>query len=79
MDSEEAKQYVTEVSVSSSETKQIEQYEPSEASVGFTAEVPADEDPQAVQEALSELAREQARSEILERWEAHLRKEMDED
>jgi hypothetical protein len=81
MDREEAKEFVTTVEASSSEKKMLEQYEPSEATVGFTAKIPddADVDPEAVQNELSDLAREKAREEVLERWEMYIRKEMEDD
>lgn len=74
METEDAKEYITTVEVSAQKRKQLAQYEPAEASTSYIAEVPDDEDPEEVREALNELAWEATESAILERWEEHVRK-----
>ena len=77
MDEETAKGLVTEVVVSTSKKKQLGDYEPAEASTEYTAEVPEDEDPAEVREVLNELAWQDTEESIMERWEKHVRKNMD--
>lgn len=74
MDEEQAKQYVTEVTVSASKKKQLGQYEPAEAHTSMVAEVPEDEDPEEVRQALNEVVWRHTEESIMERWEAHVRK-----
>lgn len=79
METKEAKDLVTEVTVSASKKKQISDYEPAEAYTEYTAEVPKGEDPEEVREALNDLAWEATESAVMERWEAHVRKQMDDE
>lgn len=79
MEQEDALEYVTEVEVSASEKKQLKQYEPAEGSVSYTAEVPDDVDPLEVQERLSELAVEEAKLQVMQRYESYIRKDMDDE
>jgi hypothetical protein len=74
MDTDEAKQYVTEVQVGADKKKQLGQYEPATAHTFLTAEVPEGVDPDEVVEALEELAWESTERSIMERWEKHVRK-----
>lgn len=74
MDRDEAKERVTEVTVSASKKKQLDQYEPAEAHTSFKAEVLKDDDPEELRETLNEMAWEGTEEAILERWEQHVRK-----
>lgn len=75
MDTEEALDSVTEITVTASETRQISQYEPSESEVSLTATVGDDVDVDALQKALSQEARERAEREIMHRIEEHIKQE----
>lgn len=78
MDADKAAEYVTDVSVEFSEKKQIEQYQPAEATVGYEAEdIPEDVDPVELHDALMEMAREQAKRDIMKRLEEKIKKDAD--
>ena len=79
MDREDALEEVTEVTVSASEKKQLDQYEPATAHVEYTASVGEDQDPVALREELSQQAEEDAKRAILRRWEEYVRKAAGED
>jgi hypothetical protein len=78
MDRDEALGQVTEVSVSASEKKILDDYEPAESTVQLTAEVQDDMDPVEVEEELSKVAQERAKRNVLRRWESYLRQSDDE-
>lgn len=78
MDKDQALEHVTEIEVSAGEKRMLEQYEPAEAHVTYTAAVPDGVDPEAVQEALSSKAASDAKRAVLRRWEEYLRKQDDE-
>ena len=78
MNRDEALDQVTEVSVSASEKKQLDQYEPAEATVKLTAEVQDDMDPVELEEELSQVAQDRAKRDVLRRWESYLRQSDDE-
>jgi hypothetical protein len=69
---------VTEVTAKASETKQISQYEPSEATVSYTAEVPEDVHPAVLERQLEKQAQEDAKRMITRRVEEQIRQEEDE-
>lgn len=79
MNTEQAKAAVTEVAVSASEKKQLDQYEPAEATVGFTATVPEGVDAVELRQELSDMATEQAKAQVLARWEEYIRQDMDDE
>jgi hypothetical protein len=81
MDEAEAKEFVTEVQASASEKKQLDQYEPAEGHVSFTAEVPddADVDPVELQRKLGDMATEEAKMQVMQRYESYIRKEMEDE
>lgn len=79
MNEDEALEYVTTVEVSASEKKQLDQYEPAEGYVGFVAEVPDDVDPLEVERVLSDLATEEAKMQVMQRYESYIRKDMDDE
>lgn len=79
MDREAALDAVTEVTVSASEKKQLDQYEPATAHVEYTASVGEDQDPEELREELSKQAEEDAKRAILRRWEEYVRKAAGED
>jgi len=79
MDRADALENVTEVTATASETKQIQQYEPSEATVSYTATVPEDVHPAVLERQLEKQAQEDAKRMITRRVEEQIRKEEDED
>ena len=79
MDREDALEEVTEVTVSASEKKQLDDFEPAEAYVSYTASVGESQDPTALREELSQQAEEDAKRAILRRWEEYVRKAAGED
>jgi len=79
MDRKDALDLVTEVTASASETKQVQQYEPSEAYVEYTAEVPEDVNPAVLERQLEKQAQEDAKRMITRRIEEQIRQEEDEE
>lgn len=77
MDTDEAKKLVTTVEVSSEETRQLEEYEPTSVTVGMEAEVPESEDVEEIEEALRELCREKTREEMVTRQTEWLKQQSD--
>lgn len=75
MDDKELSDRITEVSVSASKKKQLEQYEPINEHVEFTAEVRDGDDPEEVADALEDQAWEQVEQGVMERYETHVRKD----
>jgi hypothetical protein len=78
MDRKEALSNVTEVTATASETKQIQQYEPSEATVSYTASVPEDVHPAVLERQLEKQAQEDAKRMITRRVEEQIRQEAEE-
>jgi hypothetical protein len=78
MDRASALEHVTEVTAEASETKQVSQYEPSEATVSYTAEVPEGVHPVLLEEELGEQAQEDAKKMIMRRVEEQVRQDTDE-
>lgn len=78
MDRKEALSHVTEVTAKSSETVQIKQYEPSEATVSYTASVPEDVHPAVLERQLEKQAQEDAKRMITRRVEEQIRQEAEE-
>lgn len=78
MDRKEALSHVTEVTATASETKQIQQYEPSEATVSYTASVPEDVHPAVLERQLEKQAQEDAKRMITRRVEEQIRQEAEE-
>jgi hypothetical protein len=74
VDKQEALDCVTEVTVSASKKKQLDQYEPIEGHSSFTATVPEGADPEEVEEALNELVWDAVEENVMERWERYVRK-----
>jgi F420-0:gamma-glutamyl ligase len=70
---------VTEVTVSHSEKKQLQQFEPAETRVEVTRAVGPDDDVDEVVEEAIEYATEQAKQAMLKRYEAYVRKNMGSD
>jgi predicted metal-dependent hydrolase len=79
MNETKALERVTEVEVSHTAKKQIEQYEPETASTTIRAEVGADDDPEELADTLSQFVQRQVKEDITRRLEEHLRKEMSDD
>jgi len=79
MDRKDALDLVTEVTTSASEKVQIERYEPSEAYVEYTAEVPEDVNPAVLERQLEKQAQEDAKRMITRRIEEQIRQEEDEE
>ena len=77
MDKSEALEHVTEISVSASETVQIEQYEPSKSHVSYTAAVPEDVNPVVLENQLQKAAQESAQRMMMRRVEQQIREEDD--
>lgn len=78
MDRADALDCVTEVTASATETKQVQQYEPSKAHVAYTAEVPEDVNPAVLERQLEKQAQEDAKRMITRRIEEQIRQEDDE-
>lgn len=78
MNRQNALDLVTEVTASASETVQIKQYEPSKATVEYTATVPEDKDPAMVEMHLERQAQEDAKRMITRRIEQNIKNEADE-
>jgi hypothetical protein len=78
MERETALEQVDEVTVTASEKKQLDQYEPCEATASLTATVPDDMDAGELQEELAKEAQEAAKRDVLRRWESYLRQSDDE-
>ena len=79
MDRKNALDLVTEVTAAASETRQIEEYEPSKAYVEYTAQVPEDSNPALVELQLEKQAQEDAKRMITRRIEEQIRKEEDDE
>ena len=75
MERKSALDLVTEVTAAASEKVQIQQYEPSEAYVEYTAQVPEDENPALVELQLEKQAQEDAKRMITRRIEEQVRQE----
>lgn len=71
----DALEMVTEVTAAATETKQVQQYEPSKAYVEYTAQVPEDENPVLVELQLEKQAQEDAKRMITRRIEEQVRQE----
>jgi len=74
MDRNDALDSVTEIEVSASELKQLQQYENAEAQVTLRAEVGENESVDELEAELSEYVEEQAKLNVLRRWESYIRK-----
>lgn len=77
MNQEDALDNVTEIEVSNTEKRQLEQYQPATAHVSVTATVGEEDDPEEVRSALQEYTSEKTKEAILERVEEFIRKDMD--
>lgn len=77
MERDEALEQVTEVTVRASEKKILDDYEPAESAVTLTADVPDDCDVAELREELAEAVQEQAKRDVLRRWESYIRKQDD--
>jgi len=77
MDRADALNCVTKVTATASETRQIQQYEPSEAQVSYTAEVPEGVNPAVLERQLEKQAQEDAKRMIMRRVEERVRNEND--
>jgi hypothetical protein len=75
MDTQEALDSVKEVSVTASETKQVQQYEPSSAEVEYKASVGDEQSAEILQHKLGELAQEHAKRLIARRVEQQVKDE----
>ena len=77
MDRADALDFVTEVTAKASETRQIQEYEPSSAEVEYTASVPDDVNPAVLERQLEKQAQEDAKRMIMRRVEERVRNEND--
>jgi hypothetical protein len=75
MQRQNALEMVTEVTAAATETKQVQQYEPSKAYVEYKAQVPEDENPALVELQLEKQAQEDAKRMITRRIEEQIRQE----
>lgn len=78
MTDNDALENVTEVSVTASEKRMLDDYEPYESRVTVTAEVGEDDDVDSIEAELTEWVSAKVTENVLERYEAYIRKEMDE-
>jgi len=78
MERQDALDMVTEVTAAATETKQVQQYEPSKAYVEYTAQVPEDENPAMVELQLERQAQEDAKRMITRRIEEQIKQEDEE-
>jgi hypothetical protein len=79
MEKEDALDLVTEVEVSASEKKILDDYEPFEGQVSYTATVPEEVDVEEVQQTLADLATQEAKMQVMQRYESYIRKDMDDE
>jgi hypothetical protein len=70
---------VTEITVSHSERKQLQRYEPAETRVEVTRTVGPDDDVDDVVDEAIEYVTEQAKQAMLKRYEAYVRKNLGDD
>lgn len=68
---------VNEVEVSATRKKQLDQYEPATSHVSLTAEVPDDADVREFVAELQQEAGEMARDDILQKYEAYVKRELE--
>jgi hypothetical protein len=68
---------VKKVEVSASRKKQLDQYEPATSHVSFTAEVPEGADVEDFVKQLQDRAGEMAKNDILRKYEAYVKRELE--